>query len=235
MKEQCKKYRDIAKIAVFSHLGSSVVAVIFSGLVSTLINYYYQTMADELNVDIFFADPKLYGMTLAVSLVSMLVNLPLSLCATRFYLIISRKSIYTRATMREFFMPFSHPRFLLKGSFLVLMTTILNFLGFFVFFFPVYFAFCMSVFVLQDDPGMSPFKALSASCRIMKGHKWLAFRTTLPILLLEMLLTPLLGSIIFSIIIYVIQAVFYVTLAVIYNSVRGENEPNTSDDNEPLP
>ncbi len=223
MKEKRRQYRDLAKLAVFSHLGSSLIAVIFSGLVSTVINYYYQVTAENMNVDIFSPDPELYSITLAVSLASVLINLPLSFCATRFYLIISRKTISQRATMREFFAPFSQPSFLLKGCVLVLLTTVLNSLGILLLFFPVYFTFCMSVFILQDDPRISPVKALSHSMKMMKGNKWLAFCTTLPILLLELLLSPLLGSIFFSMVVYTVQAVFYVTLAMIYNFIK-DNE-----------
>lgn len=226
MKERCKRYRDLAKTAVFSHLSSAILAVIFSSIVASVITTYYQYTAIEKNVDIFSADPEVLKMTLIVTLASFLINLPLSFCSTRFYLIISRKTFVERATVKEFFEPFTRPGFLLKSSLLVLLTSFLNAIGAFVLVFPVYFMYCMSAFIISDNPDISPIKALTLSRRMMKGNKWLAFRATFPILLLYSVLMGVFSSMImFSFfVLSVIEAVFFVTLAIIYEDLKKNNQ-----------
>lgn len=222
MKEKCKRYRDSAKLAVFSHMNGAILAVISSGLVATIINYYYQLAAVDKNVNIFSGDIEVLKLTALVSLLSTVANLPLSYCATRFYLVISRKSPYERATLKELFAPFSSPSVLIKGSVLILINAILTLLGIAVFVFPVYFTYCMAVFVTFDKPDISPIGALRESRRIMKGHKWTAFRTALPILAVYALVSLFLNSLYFLsfFVISIVEAVFFVTLAVIYDDIR---------------
>lgn len=223
MKRQCKRYRDSAKISVFSHLSQSVLAVILSGLVSTVIVYYYQFSAIERNVDIFsINDPEALKTTLAVSLMALFANLPLSFCATRFYLLISRTPFHQPVRMKEFFAPFSKPSYILKGSVLVLLNTVITMLGAFVLVFPVYFAYCMAVFCMADNSEISPFKALALSRRMMRGHKWLAFRTMLPLFAVYILFTGVLSSFMFFsfLITSTVEAMIFVCTAHIYNDLR---------------
>lgn len=222
MKEKCKRYRDSAKLAVFSHMNSAILAVIASGLVATLINYYYQITAVDKNVNIFSGDVEVLKLTAMVALLSVFANLPLSYCAARFYLVISRKSPFERATLKELFAPFSSPALLLKGSLLMLITSFLTVIGSVVLVFPVYFTYCMAVFVTLDKPEASVFSALRESRRMMKGHKWTAFRTTLPILAAYALVSIFLNSLYFIsfFVISIVEAVFFVTLAIIYDDIR---------------
>ncbi len=222
MKEKRRRYRENAKFAVFSHIGGALLAVVLSGIVSTLISSYYQYTAEINNIDLYSDDIEVMKITLAVSLLSTLINLPVAFSAARFYLVISRKSPLEPATLKEFFAPFTSPAFLIKGSVLMLITSILTLLGAFVFVFPVYFMYCMSVFIISDDPSISPIKALTLSRRMMKGSKWMAFMTTLPILALYVVLTFIFSSLYFLsfFITSIVESVFFVTLAMIYEDLR---------------
>ena len=91
----------------------------------------------------------------------------------------------------------------------------------FIFVLPVSYAYCMAVFIFLDNDSISPIKALTLSRRMMKGKKWGAFLTTLPLVLLQAAVTLLLGGLplLATLITSVIQAVEFVTLAVIYNEI----------------
>lgn len=224
MKEKFKRYRDSAKLSVFLHINSAILAVITSGLVATVINYYYQVTATEKNVNIFSGDLEVLKLTALVSLMSVLANLPLSYCAARFYLIIARKAPFEKATMKELFAPFLSPSAIIKGSLLMLISSVLTLLGAVVLVFPVYFTYCMAVFITCDKPEISAFSALRESRRMMKGHKWTAFRTTLPILAVYALVSLFLNTLYFIsfFVISIVEAVFFVTLAVIYDDIRSD-------------
>lgn len=225
MKEKNRAYRDSAKFAVFSHLGASIMAVILSGLMETLVMSYYMANAEQKGINIFEMNPsniEILKVTLIVALLATIVNMPLSFCATRFYLLISRKGIAERATMKEFFAPFTDVGTIIKGTLVMLLTLLINALGVYVLVFPVYLSYCMAVFVMHDDPQVSPIKAMTLSRRMMKGHKWHTFCTVIPLLLLNFALTYLMSSLIlFSFLITsIVQSVYFVTLAVIYNDLK---------------
>ncbi|MBR6633183.1 MAG: DUF975 family protein [Clostridia bacterium] len=105
---------------------------------------------------------------------------------------------------------------------MMLITSFLTVIGSVVLVFPVYFTYCMAVFVTLDKPEASVFSALRESRRMMKGHKWTAFRTTLPILAAYALVSIFLNSLYFIsfFVISIVEAVFFVTLAIIYDDIR---------------
>lgn len=220
MKEQRKKLRDLAKMSVFSHMYQAIFAVIMSGFVSTIVLFVYQYNAIEKNVDIFSATPEQALVTLIVTALAALANLPLSFCANRFYLILSRKPHFERATARELFYPFTDPKMIFRGSLIVVFQSLLCVLGVFVLVFPVYFTYCMAIFAFYDNPSLSVFGALKESRRVMKGRKWQAFLTCLPVLLLYLVLNVAFSGFYFLsfFISAIFEALFFVLLAHIYNA-----------------
>ncbi len=240
MKEKCKRYRDLAKMAVFSHFNSSLIAFISLSFVSTLIMRYYQMTAVEKNVDIFAPESK--AITLLVLAFAMLINLPLEFCATRFFLIISRKSRFERATVKELFYPFSSAKLLIKGSFIQLIINVFLYIGLVISLvlvqrniylsllaLPVllltlfvYLTYCMSAFVISDNITFSPIKAMRVSRQMMKKNRWLVVRTMIPVIAVYALATLVLSSLFFFsyFILMTIYSVMFVTLAVIYDDKK---------------
>lgn len=224
MQEQRKEIRRVAVFKTTTNIALVLLTVMASGIVSTVVNFVYQyyAMVKGVDLDPATATPEVLLMTLAVPFISMLLNLPLTYCAWRFYLLISRSTLKERASIKSFFSPFSSVRHLVSGTAVIFIQLILTMLGSFVLIFPVYLSVCMASFVLADDPDISPFGAFKRSYLLMKGHKMEAFLTVIPIFGVYMLLMVLLSaSFLGTLLSSVAQAVFYIALALIYNKLSG--------------
>ena len=219
-----KPTRDLAKFFVFSHLGVSVLSVILSGIVASFINFYYQYNVSAMKVDI--TDIKTIKMGLSVALVATAINLPLTLCATTFFHEIASRGYRERVGIKDFFEPFSRPVYLLKGTLLMFILALFNTVGILLLVFPVYLSFCMAPFILKSNPDMSVFKALSTSFKMMYGHKMTAFKTIVPIMGVYLLCGLFAGVFyLFGFLaMAVTQAVFNVTIAVIYNAINAKEQ-----------
>lgn len=220
-----KAYRDKAKESVFSHISFALWAVICSDFVVTLITSYLSAMAVEKNINIYSQEVDIFIIRFVVTILAGLVNLPLAFCARRAYLVISRASIMEPLSFGNLFVPFGSVGFLLKGSLVLLLNELLVFLGCFgllVLAIPVSYAYSMSVFVLADNPEISPIKALSMSRRMMKGKKWGTFLTVLPLTALSVAVSMLLGRfpLLATFITSVIMAIEYVAFAIIYDEIK---------------
>lgn len=217
MNDKSKNLRDNARFLVFLNIPKALTAYFLSGIVSTLITYNMQVTI--LNKNITSVDDELMKTIVLITFLAVLVNLPLSFCAQRFYFLVSSCSPLKPLLLREFFTPFSNPKFLLKGTLLVILTSILNVLGIFVLIFPVFLAFSMAVFFLSDNPEISVFEALKRSAKLMKGKKWFAFKTVIPLFAVYILFNLLFASLYFIsfIVTAIIEIMLTVTLALIYN------------------
>ncbi len=222
MNNKRKQYRELAKLSVISHLTSALLSVVFSSLIMSLIFSFYLNSAADRNVDIFTGDEETLKITMIVWTLSLLVNIPLQFCAMRFYLVISRKGLAQRATMGEFFAPFTDFSLFIKGSAVFILLTLLTALGFAILSLPIYFTYCMSVFVISDNPQLSVFQALRTARRTVKGHKLTVFITVLPLVLIYFVTSILLSSLpIFGFLVpSVIQAIIFTVYAVIYNDIK---------------
>ncbi|MBE6700725.1 MAG: hypothetical protein E7582_02405 [Ruminococcaceae bacterium] len=222
MKEICRKYRESAKVQVFSHIGQIFFAVIITGLVSSLISYHFQLTAFNKNIELISGDPEMLKIALIVSALSSIVTLPLTFCLTRFYLLTSRTHIFQKIPIKAYFTPFESPSYLLKCSLLTLTLTVINCLGVFLLIFPVFLSFCMAPFIMSDNPETSVFSALKKSFKMMRGKKMMAFRASFPFLIFYLVITMFFASI--PVISFIMtaagEALFYVTLALIYNDLK---------------
>lgn len=111
-----KRIRDEARFQVFAHLSKAILAYILSGIITTVVTYNLQLSAFTKNVSLFSNNPKVTLITLFVMLAGIILNLPLSFCAQRFYLLISRHIPLEPIPLKSFFEPFEKPRLLLKGG-----------------------------------------------------------------------------------------------------------------------
>ena len=214
-----KKIRDEAKFQVFAHLSKALLVYILSGIISTVVMYNMQITALDKNITFNLETaPIIYFITL----VGVIINMPLSFCAQRFYLILSRQTPFEPIPLKRFFEPFEKPAFLLKGTALLLVTSILDAFGIFVLYFPVYLAFFASAFVLADNPELSVFEAMKRSATLMKGRKMFAFKTLLPLFAIYILAAVFLASFYFIsfFVTSVVQIMIFVTLAMIYDKSR---------------
>lgn len=235
---QRKMYRDTAKNTVFSHIAFAVWAVICSDFVITLVTGVYSAMAIQKNINILSLDIKTLSITMLVTFLAEFVNYPLAFCARRGFLLLSRTNQMEQIPSGEIFAPFMSVDFLLKGSLILFLNSLLVYLaciGFFVIILPIQYAYCMAAFIFVDDPSISPIKALTLSRRMMRGNKWGTFLTILPITLLQWAVTVLLSGVplFATLITSVLQAIQFVTIAVVYNDLKlrqtgfRPNEPTT--------
>lgn len=224
MKGNGKIYRDNAKFQVIAHLPKALLAYIFSGIVATIAMLNIQITVISKNLLYVSDDPKIPLSILAATFLAFVVNLPLSFCSQRFYLLISRTSPFSPVPIRDFFKPFQSPKLILKGCVLLLIVELLNALGLVVLVFPVLLSFCMATYFLADNPEMSVFKSLSSSVKFMKGKKWFAFKAVIPIYLTYVIVQLIFSSLYFIsfFVTAVIEVMLYVVLAMIYND--GLNE-----------
>ncbi len=218
MNNKSKNLRDNARFLVFLNISKALTAYFLSGIISTLITYNMQVTIISKNL-FYEVTPQLLAIQFLITFLALIVNLPLSFCAQRFYLSIARNSASQPLFLRDFFTPFANPKLLVKGAFLVFLTSILNVLGIFVLIFPVYLAFSMAVFFLSDNPEISVFEALKRSAKLMKGKKWFAFKTVIPLFAVYILFNLLFASLYFIsfIVTAVIEVMITVTLALIYD------------------
>lgn len=219
-----KRLRDEAKFQVFAHLSKGMLAYVLSGLITTLIVYNIQITATTKNVSLIPDTLEKALIIYSVLFLAALANLPLTFCAERFYLLISRHTPLESIPLKSFFEPFEKPSLFLKGSLLILLVSVMNVLGVFVLVVPVYLAFGLSVFHLSDAPEISVFEAMKRSAKTMKGKKMFAFKTLLPLWFTKALVSYFLSSLYFIsfFVTSVIEIMIFVVLAMIYDKSRQE-------------
>ncbi len=214
-----KRIRDEARFQVFAHMSKAILAYILSGIITTVVVYNLQISAFSRNISLVSDNPKVVLITFFAMTAGLILNLPLSFCAQRFFLVLSTHTPMEPIPLKRFFEPFEKPKLLLKGALLVLLTSILSVLGIFVLIFPVWLAFSAAVFFLSENPEISVFEALKRSAKMMKGRKMFAFKTLLPLFLIYIGISVFLGSL--YLVSFFAQTVteimIWVVLAIIYN------------------
>lgn len=219
-----KRLRDNARFQVFGHLSKVLVSYVLSYIISNAVIYNMQLVAQDKNVELFTGDIKTLGIIYLTLVLALLINMPLSFCAQRFYLIISRESPFQTIPLKRFFEPFATPALLLKGTLLLIVISILNTLGVFVLVLPVYLAFSAAVFYLSDNPEISVFEALKRSAKMMRGKKFFAFMTLLPLFGLNIAAWVFLSSLyfVYFFVSSILQVMIFVVLALIYDKNKKE-------------
>lgn len=229
-----KTLRAEARFQVFAHLSKGILAYILSGLITTLIVYNIQITAVSKNVSLIPDTAEKALIIYSVLFLALIANLPLTFCAERFYLLISRQTPLEPISLKCFFEPFEKPSLFFKGSLLVLLVSVMNVLGIFVLVFPVYLAFGLSVFHLSDNPEISVFEAMKRSAKTMKGKKMFAFKTLLPLWCTMAVFSYLLSSLYFVsfFVTSVIEIMIFVVLALIYEKSRQESGMSLTEKHE---
>ena len=217
-----KVIRDETKFLVFAHLSKALIVYILSSIISTVIVYNMQITVLGMNTPLDYTNPKTLGLVYGIIAIAFIVNLPLTFCAHRFYLALSRHTTLEPLPLKTFFEPFMSISLFLKGSMIILLTLILEVLGIFVLIFPVWLAFFPAIFVLADDPEISLFGALKKSAKIMKGNKMIAFKTLLPFFAFYIIATLFFNSFYFLsfFVTAISQLMIYVAFAMIYDKSR---------------
>ena len=223
MKQQILKYRDKAKLVVFSNFFNIVVAYFLSQIVTTLIMNFFLISAGEKNVDLASKTPEMLFTVVTVAFLALLASLPLVASFYYYLLSLSKSTVGERVPLKTFFTLFSKPTALLKCSFAVLILSVLYALSS-VFVLPVFYMLAPTLLVLFENPETSFFKALSTSRRTMKGRKMLAFRTSLPFLILSLVASALSATLpFFSVLIAAVsEAMFYTSIALVYLDARAD-------------